>query len=141
MCFLQRSIHAKMLRIGLVRPTSVRLDISLDTVVVLPTELRAVELRYREDGCLQVLATDWIDIIEDVAQPRRDSDLTAWVNVIYGCNEKCSYCVVPYTRGAEKSRHPDDIVREARFWKLPLRHDPTITDHPHAALAHALAPL
>ena len=59
-----------------------------------------------------MLATDWIDIIEDVAQPRRESDLTAWVNVIYGCNEKCSYCVVPYTRGAEKSRHPDDIVRE-----------------------------
>lgn len=59
-----------------------------------------------------MLATDWIDIIEDVAQPRRESDITAWVNVIYGCNEKCSYCVVPYTRGAEKSRHPDDIVRE-----------------------------
>jgi tRNA A37 methylthiotransferase MiaB len=62
--------------------------------------------------CLQVLATDWIDIIEDVAQPRRESDITAWVNVIYGCNEKCTYCVVPYTRGAEKSRHPGDIVRE-----------------------------
>jgi tRNA A37 methylthiotransferase MiaB len=66
----------------------------------------------RADEFLQVLATDWIDIIEDVAQPRRESDITAWVNVIYGCNEKCTYCVVPYTRGAEQSRHPDDIVRE-----------------------------
>ena len=63
-----------------------------------------------------MLATDWIDIIEDVAQPRRESDLTAWVNVIYGCNEKCSYCVVPYTRGAEKSRHPDDIVRDCLLY-------------------------
>jgi tRNA-2-methylthio-N6-dimethylallyladenosine synthase len=61
---------------------------------------------------LQVLATEWTEIIEDVAQPRRESDLTAWVNVIYGCNEKCSYCVVPYTRGAEQSRKPADIRRE-----------------------------
>lgn len=44
--------------------------------------------------------------------PRRDSDLTAWVNVIYGCNEKCTYCVVPYTRGEEQSRRPEDIRRE-----------------------------
>ncbi len=43
---------------------------------------------------------------------RRDSELTAWVNVIYGCNEKCTYCVVPFTRGQEQSRRPDDIKRE-----------------------------
>lgn len=61
---------------------------------------------------MQVLATEWTEIIEDVAQPRRDSDITAWVNAIYGCNEKCSYCVVPYTRGAEQSRAPADIVAE-----------------------------
>jgi tRNA-2-methylthio-N6-dimethylallyladenosine synthase len=59
-----------------------------------------------------VLATEWVEIIEDVAQPRRESDITAWVNAIYGCNEKCSYCVVPYTRGAEQSRKPADIVAE-----------------------------
>jgi tRNA A37 methylthiotransferase MiaB len=44
--------------------------------------------------------------------PRRDSNLTAWVNVIYGCNEKCTYCVVPYTRGEEQSRRQEDIKRE-----------------------------
>lgn len=37
-------------------------------------------------------------ITEDIATPRRESDITAWVNAIYGCNEKCTYCVVPYTR-------------------------------------------
>jgi tRNA-2-methylthio-N6-dimethylallyladenosine synthase len=60
----------------------------------------------------QVVATDNIQIEEDIATPRRDSDVTAWVNVIYGCNEKCTYCVVPYTRGAEQSRKAEDIKRE-----------------------------
>ena len=61
---------------------------------------------------MQVLATEQIEIIEDVTQPRRESTVTAWVNAIYGCNEKCSYCVVPYTRGLEQSRLTEDIVRE-----------------------------
>lgn len=39
-----------------------------------------------------------LQITEDIATPRRESDITAWVNAIYGCNEKCTYCVVPYTR-------------------------------------------
>ncbi|KAG1652547.1 hypothetical protein FOA52_007138 [Chlamydomonas sp. UWO 241] len=60
----------------------------------------------------QVIATDNIQIEEDIATPRRDSDVTAWVNAIYGCNEKCTYCVVPYTRGAEQSRKADDIRKE-----------------------------
>jgi tRNA A37 methylthiotransferase MiaB len=53
-----------------------------------------------------------VQISEDISVPRRDSDLTAWVNVIYGCNEKCTYCVVPFTRGQEQSRRPEDIRRE-----------------------------
>ena len=60
----------------------------------------------------QVVATEPIHIIEDITKPRRDSKVTAWVNVIYGCNEKCSYCVVPAVRGLEQSRYPEDIRRE-----------------------------
>ncbi|GFR45102.1 hypothetical protein Agub_g6479, partial [Astrephomene gubernaculifera] len=60
----------------------------------------------------QVCATEQVAVEEDIATPRRESNITAWVNVIYGCNEKCSYCVVPYTRGAEQSRRPEDIRRE-----------------------------
>lgn len=64
-------------------------------------------------ACLNlVLAVACVQISEDISVPRRDSDLTAWVNVIYGCNEKCTYCVVPFTRGQEQSRRPDDIRRE-----------------------------
>ena len=65
-----------------------------------------------EQHAHQVVATEPIKIMEDIAQPRRDSDLSAWVNIIYGCNEHCSYCVVPGTRGKEQSRLPKDIKRE-----------------------------
>ena len=58
------------------------------------------------------MATEHVPVEEDISVPRRDSNITAWVNVIYGCNEKCSYCVVPYTRGLEQSRLPEDIRKE-----------------------------
>ncbi len=60
----------------------------------------------------QVVATEAIHISEDITKPRRDSEITAWVNVIYGCNERCTYCVVPNTRGVEQSRTPEAILAE-----------------------------
>jgi tRNA-2-methylthio-N6-dimethylallyladenosine synthase len=60
----------------------------------------------------QVVATDAVHIIEDITKPRRDSKVTAWVNVIYGCNERCTYCVVPNVRGIEQSRTPEAIRAE-----------------------------
>ncbi|MEO0458043.1 MAG: tRNA (N6-isopentenyl adenosine(37)-C2)-methylthiotransferase MiaB [Cyanobacteria bacterium P01_A01_bin.114] len=63
------------------------------------------------DGA-QVVATEPIHIIEDITKPRRDSKITAWVNVIYGCNERCTYCVVPSVRGVEQSRTPEAIRTE-----------------------------
>ena len=60
----------------------------------------------------QVVATEPIHIIEDITKPRRDSTVTAWVNIIYGCNERCSYCVVPNVRGVEQSRTPEAIRAE-----------------------------
>lgn len=60
----------------------------------------------------QVVATEPIQIIEDITKPRRDSTVTSWVNVIYGCNERCTYCVVPSVRGVEQSRTPTAIRAE-----------------------------
>ncbi|MGI8504035.1 MAG: tRNA (N6-isopentenyl adenosine(37)-C2)-methylthiotransferase MiaB [Hassallia sp.] len=60
----------------------------------------------------QVVATEAVHIIEDITKPRRDSEVTAWVNVIYGCNERCTYCVVPNVRGVEQSRTPEAIRAE-----------------------------
>ncbi|MCI5819918.1 MAG: tRNA (N6-isopentenyl adenosine(37)-C2)-methylthiotransferase MiaB [Acidaminococcus sp.] len=44
----------------------------------------------------------------------RDSYPNAWVNIIYGCNNFCSYCIVPYVRGREISRSMDDVLKEVR---------------------------
>lgn len=60
----------------------------------------------------QVVATEPVHIMEDITKPRRESQITAWVNVIYGCNERCTYCVVPNVRGIEQSRTPDAIRTE-----------------------------
>ncbi len=60
----------------------------------------------------QVVATEAVHIMEDITKPRRDSSVTSWVNVIYGCNERCTYCVVPGVRGVEQSRTPKAIRAE-----------------------------
>jgi tRNA-2-methylthio-N6-dimethylallyladenosine synthase len=60
----------------------------------------------------QVVATGEHHILEDITTARRDSSVCGWVNVIYGCNERCTYCVVPAVRGQEQSRLPDAIKLE-----------------------------
>ncbi len=45
---------------------------------------------------------------------KRDSNKKAWVNIMYGCDEFCTYCIVPYTRGKERSRLPEAIINEVK---------------------------
>ena len=45
---------------------------------------------------------------------KRDSKYTAWVNIMYGCDKFCTYCIVPYTRGKQRSRLSADIIKEVK---------------------------
>ncbi|MEW9034112.1 MAG: tRNA (N6-isopentenyl adenosine(37)-C2)-methylthiotransferase MiaB, partial [Planifilum fimeticola] len=53
------------------------------------------------------------DIVENLPKARQDG-LKAWVNIMYGCDKFCTYCIVPYTRGKERSRRPEDVLAEVR---------------------------
>ena len=53
------------------------------------------------------------DVIENIPV-KRDSKYKAWVNIMYGCDKFCTYCIVPYTRGKQRSREPEYIIDEVK---------------------------
>lgn len=57
---------------------------------------------------------DFIDELDSTTPRIRTSAHHAWITIIFGCDKFCSYCIVPYTRGREKSRNMNDILSEAR---------------------------
>ncbi len=52
------------------------------------------------------------DIVENL--PKKRQGMRGWVNIMYGCDKFCTYCIVPYTRGKERSRLPQDVIAEVR---------------------------
>ena len=56
------------------------------------------------------------NVIEGIPS-KRDSKYKAWVNIMYGCDKFCTYCIVPYTRGKQRSRLPLDIIEEVKKLK------------------------
>ena len=61
---------------------------------------------YSEEGC----------VFEGINYSR-DSKITAWVNIMFGCDKFCTYCIVPYTRGKERSRKMPEIIKEVNALK------------------------
>ncbi len=53
------------------------------------------------------------EIVEDIPV-KRDGSFKGWLPIMYGCNNFCTYCIVPYVRGRERSREPDRILAEAK---------------------------
>lgn len=67
--------------------------------------------RVGPDRCIFDLASD-MDETEIAIIPKRQSEHQAWIPISFGCNNFCTYCIVPHTRGREKSRKKEDILNE-----------------------------
>ena len=57
------------------------------------------------------------DIVFENVKYNRDSKISAWINIIYGCDKFCTYCIVPYTRGRERSRKMEEVLEEVKALK------------------------
>lgn len=57
------------------------------------------------------------DVVFENVKYNRDSKISAWINIIYGCDKFCTYCIVPFTRGRERSRKMEEVLEEVRDLK------------------------
>ena len=73
------------------------------------------EALFNKERVVEVLSNN-NEIVENLPMARSNS-IKAWVNIMYGCDKFCTYCIVPYTRGKERSRLKEDIINEVKELK------------------------
>ena len=85
----------------------------VDGVFTSHAQWRLPEILYRAltEGKRQYVTPETGNIVEGLPVQRL-GDLKGWVSIMYGCNNFCTYCIVPYVRGRERSRMPEDIKKE-----------------------------
>ena len=102
---------AERLKEKLLENKAVDLVAGPDSYRQLPKLIAAVKLEGKQIDTL--LSHE--ETYADITPVRMDSEgVTAFISIMRGCNNVCSYCIVPYVRGAERSRDPESILREAR---------------------------
>lgn len=92
----------------------VNLIFGTNTIHKLPDMLRSAVIGH----CVMDVA-DNLDQTELDVAPKRSSSYQAWIPISFGCNNFCTYCIVPHTRGREKSRKKEDILNEIRQLTKP----------------------
>ena len=93
-----------------IRKTYKQVDIIFGTHNIYKIPEYVYDAYMSQERVVEVLSYEG-DIVEGMPV-KRGSNRVAWVDIMYGCDEFCTYCIVPYTRGRERSRKPEDIINE-----------------------------
>jgi tRNA-2-methylthio-N6-dimethylallyladenosine synthase len=105
-CMAQKPAEADKIRR---RAPFVDFILGTDSMAELPGVLE--RLHQKKDRIIAVSTDEYRSVQEDLPRSRSEHH-KAWVAIMHGCNNFCTYCIVPYVRGRERSRDPEDIVAE-----------------------------
>lgn len=97
-----------------IAPEKIRRQAPYVDVIVGPRNLSHLEEILRQAMQAPQVLTDDTEIVPEGLAVQRAQGVSAFVNISYGCDNYCSYCIVPYTRGREQSRSPRAVVAEVQ---------------------------